>query len=307
MRIFLTGASGLVGAAFARVAGAAGNEVTGTVFRQEGRIPGLARSIRLDLTDAADTTAALREADPEVIVNCAAVAEPPACLADPEGSAALNVRLPEFLARHGVRLIHLSSEQVFDGARPAPFTVGDAPRPLNLYGAQKLAGEQAVLATAPEHAAVVRLPLLTGDSANRRRSLHERLFLDWMEGRTPRLFTDEFRQTCSARNVAGMMLALCRRSDIRGLRHWAGAELLSRHEIGWRMREHFRLGEAVAPLVEVTRAGQAAVAATRPACLALAVEPLATELGLTPQNFAAQLAELTVPPAAAVWYRKHCP
>jgi dTDP-4-dehydrorhamnose reductase len=307
MRIFVTGASGMVGAAFVRAARAAGHEVAGTVFRQPAAIPGLTRSWVLDLTDAAATGAVLRAADPEVIVNCAAVAEPAACLADPAGSAALNVRLPELLARHGVRLIHLSSEQVFDGAQKTPFTVNDTPRPLNLYGKQKLAGERAVLATAPERSVVVRLPLLTGDSATRQRSLHERLLLDWREGRVPRLFTDEYRQTCSAANVAGLLLALCARDEVCGLRHWAGAELLSRHEIGRRMRAHFRLGEAVAPLVAVERAAQPAVATTRPACLALAAEPLTHELGLTQQDFAAQLAELTVPPAIAAWHRENCP
>jgi dTDP-4-dehydrorhamnose reductase len=82
--------------------------------------------------------------------------------------------------------------------------------------------------------------------------------------------------------------------------------LISRHEIGRRMREYFRLDESVAPLVAVERAAQPAVAAVRPACLALAVEPLAHELGLTPQGFAAQLAELTVPPAIAAWHRDNC-
>ena len=163
-----------------------------------------------------------------------------------------------------------------------------------------------MLGAAPARSVVVRLPLLTGDSANRRRSLHERLLLDWMEGRTPRLFADEYRQTCSAANVAGLMVALCKRNDVCGLRHWAGAELLSRDEIGRRMRAHFRLGEAVAPLVAVERSALPAVAAVRPACLALAAEPLARELGLTPQSFAAQLAELTVPPAIVAWHRGNC-
>jgi dTDP-4-dehydrorhamnose reductase len=79
--------------------------------------------------------------------------------------------------------------------------------------------------------------------------------------------------------------------------------LLSRHEIGWRIQAHFGLDEATAPLVAVTRAELPAAAATRPACLALATAPLAAELGLTPQGFAAQLAELTVPPACTAWYR----
>lgn len=307
MRIFLTGASGLVGAAFARTAGVAGHEITGAVHRFTGDIPGLARKVMLDLTDPAALAAALAAARPDVIVNAAAVAEPPACVADPVGSEKLNVQLPAALARHaaatGARLIHLSSEQVFDGARYTPFATTDAPRPLNLYGEQKLAGEQAVLAAAPGAAVIVRLPLLTGDSANRQRSLHERLFQDWQAGRTPRLYTDEHRQTCSAAEVAAMILSLCGRPDLHGLRHWAGADLLTRHEIARRMRAHFQLGEADAPLLAVTRAETPAVSATRPACLALNLEPLRAELLRPLQTFADQLAELTVPPAAVAWHQ----
>lgn len=298
MRIFLTGASGLVGAAMARAAEAAGHEVIGTVWRQaQALVPGLARMEILDLTAPGAVEAALRTAQPDLIVNCAAVSEPGACLADPAGAEAMNVRLPEQLAQSGIRLIHLSSEQVFAGDRTTPHAPADEARPINLYGRQKLAGERAVLAAAPQRAVVVRLPLLMGDSFNRQRSLHERLLLDWKAGRTARLFTDEFRQTCSAANVAAVLLALVGRPEIAGVRHWAGAELLSRHEIGWRIRAHFRLDEQAAPIVAVTRADAPAAAATRPACLALAVEPLATELGLAPQPFAAQLAELTVPRA----------
>lgn len=307
MKILLTGASGLVGAAFARAAGAAGHELTGIVHRFAGPIPGLAHQLAVDLTDPAAVRAALAAAQPAVIVNCAAVAEPPACAADPAGSEKLNVQLPAALARHaaatGARLMHLSSEQVFDGARYAAHAVTEAPRPLNLYGEQKLASEQAVLAAAPGRAVVMRLPLLTGDSANRQRSLHERYFLDWQAGKTPRLYTDEHRQTCSATEVAAVLLALCARPDIHGLRQWAGADLLTRHEIARRMRAHFGLGETAAPLLAVTRAETPAVAATRPAYLALNLEPLRTELGRTPQSFAAQLAELTVPPAAAAWHQ----
>lgn len=298
MRIFLTGASGLVGAAVVRVAGNAGHEVVGTVWRQTQQlIPGLARMEIVDLRTVAAVQAAVRAARPDVIINCAAVAEPGACLADPAGAEALNVGLPAWLAQGGVRLVHLSSEQVFAGDRTAPYGPNDEARPINLYGRQKLAGERAALASAPERAVVVRLPLLTGDSFTRRRGLHERLLLDWQAGRTARLFTDEFRQTCTAANVAAVLLALAARPQITGLRHWAGAELLSRHEIGRRIRAHFRLDEAAAPIEAVTRAAEPAAAATRPACLALAVEPLATELGLTPQSFAAQLAELTIPQA----------
>lgn len=307
MRILLTGASGLVGAAVARRAAVDGHEVTGCVHRFAGHITGLARQVSVDLTDPAAVHEAALAARPEVIINCAAVAEPPACATDPAGSEKLNVQLPAWLAQHaaahGVRLIHLSSEQVFDGGRYSSYAITDTPRPLNLYGEQKLAGERAVLAAMPTRAVIVRLPLLTGDSANHQRSLHERYFMDWQAGRTPRLYTDEHRQTCSAGEVAAVLVALCARPDIHGLRHWAGADLLTRHEIARRMRAHFRLGETVAPLLAVTRAETPAVSATRPACLALNLEPLRTELARAPQSFAMQLAELTVPPSALAWHQ----
>lgn len=307
MRILLTGASGLVGAAFARGAGAAGHDVTGAVHLFAGEIAGVTRRVAVDLTEPAAVRAMLAAARPEVIVNCAAIAEPPACTADPVGSGKLNVQLPAELARQaaemGARLIHLSSEQVFDGTHYSAYAVTDAPRPLNLYGEQKLASERVVLSAAPGRAVVVRLPLLTGDSANRQRSLHERYFMDWQAGKTPRLYTDEHRQTCSAGEVAAVLLALCERPDIHGIRHWAGAELLTRHEIARRMRAHFRLGETAAPLLAVTRAETPAVSATRPACLALNLEPLRSELLRTPQPFAAQLEELTVPPTAVAWHQ----
>lgn len=304
MRIFLTGASGLVGAAVARAAEAAGHEVTGTVWRHaQVLVPGLARMVMVDLKVAEAVRNAVRAARPDVILNCAAVAEPGVCEADPAGAEIMNVRLPEWLAQTGARLVHVSSEQVFAGDRTTPYAPGDEPRPLNRYGRQKLAGERAALAAAPARTVVVRLPLLLGDSFTRQRSLHERLLLDWKAGRTARLFTDEFRQTCTAANAAAALLALAARSELTGLRHWAGAELWSRHEIGRRIREHFRLDPRVAPIAAVARAAEPAAAATRPACLALAVEPLATELALAPQAVPAQLAELTVPSALAAWHR----
>ena len=94
MRILLTGASGLVGAAVAHRAAAAGHEVTGCVHRFSGQITGLALQVTVDLTDPAAVRAAALAARPEVIINCAAVAEPPACVADPVGSEKLNVQLP---------------------------------------------------------------------------------------------------------------------------------------------------------------------------------------------------------------------
>jgi dTDP-4-dehydrorhamnose reductase len=306
MTILVAGASGLVGSAFVRAAARRGHRVIGFTHAHEGPLEGLTRRVRVDLTDEGATTSAVLDVFPEAIVNCAAVSVPERCEADPARAQALNVALPALLGRlaHHVsaRFVHLSSEQVFDGTRTTPYAAGDTPRPINLYARQKLASEQAVLSAAPAFATVLRLPLLMGNSPGGARSNHERLLADWAAGRTPRLFTDEFRQPCTAENVAEVILELCERNDTRGLFHWAGAELLSRHEMGRRIREHFRLTERQAPIEAVTRADNPAAVRSRQPCLAIDCAPLAGRLKVRPQSFAAQLEELHVPPAVRAWY-----
>ncbi len=296
MKILLTGASGLVGGNVAQIAAAHGHQVIGIVGRFTGELPGVSQRLSIDLTDEASLVSAFRTTAPDAIVNCAAISEPAQCDADPARSEAMNVALPSRLAQlareFDVRLLHLSTEQVFDGQRTTPYTTHDATHPINRYAAQKLASEQAVLAAAPQHSAIVRAPLLMGNSPGRRRSLHERLLADWAAGRTPKLYTDEFRQPCTAANLAEALIELLHRRDLCGVFHWAGAELLSRHEIGLRIRAHFNLSETAAPLVAITRAETPAVSPQRQPCLALDLEPLLSTLRTRPQTFAEQLPTL---------------
>ena len=98
------------------------------------------------------------------------------------------------------------------------------------------------------------------------------------------------------------MLEICERNDTRGLFHWAGTELLSRHEMGARIRDHFKLTAKQAPLQEVRRADSPDALRSRQACLALDCSPLTGRLKTRPQSFAAQLEELHVPAPVRAWY-----
>lgn len=305
MKILLTGASGLVGAAFAEAATRRGHHVLGIVGRASFTVPGLARKHALDLRNTAGVTALALEVFPDAIVNCAAISEPGSCDADPATAQALNVTLPATLARLAhhlsARFVHISTEQVFDGTRP-PYAVDDAPRPLNLYGRQKLESERQVQAAAPDFAVTLRAPLLTGNSLGGARSLHERLLADWAAGRTPRLYRDEIRQPCTAGNLAEVMVELCERLDFRGVLHWAGAEALSRVDLAKRIRTHFKLSPEAAPINEVDRADDPAASARRPADLTLDLKPLAGTLKTAIETFDAQLDQLVLPPPVRNWY-----
>lgn len=298
MKILLTGASGLVGGAFARQAAAAGHSITGVVGRWPTPLPGLARQIALDLQDEAAVDALVRREGPDWIVNAAAISEPAECEAKPDLAWRLNVALPELLARAaretGSRLMHLSTEQVFDGTRP-PYAVGDVRRAINLYARHKVEAEDVVLGAAPERTVVLRLPLLMGNSPGGRRSVHERLLMLWSAGKPAKLYRDEIRQTCTADSVARAMVEICGRSDLLGAFHWAGAEPVSRLEIGRRVREHFGLTEGRAPIVAVARQDDPAAAASRQADLSLDLRPMTGLLTTRPQTFDEALAELVRP------------
>jgi dTDP-4-dehydrorhamnose reductase len=98
-----------------------------------------------------DTIAAVLDAlAPEVIVNAGAYTNVDQAEAEPALAAAVNARAPAALARwaapRGVPLIQLSTDFVFGGAGEAPWREDDAPQPLSVYGATKLAGENEIRA-----------------------------------------------------------------------------------------------------------------------------------------------------------------
>jgi dTDP-4-dehydrorhamnose reductase len=291
MKIFVTGVSGLLGAAVARAATAAGHEVSGST----GAVPGVTRVVALDLESIASAMEVFANEPFDVLINCAAVAEPAVCAAQPERSQCLNVDLPtalaELCAKRGARLIHLSSEQVFDGEH-APYSIGDATRAINLYSRQKIASEQAVMAACPR-GAVVRAPLLLGNSLSERRSVHEKFFETWAAGKSVKLYRDEIRQVCTADNMAEALVELAGREDLRGVFHWAGSEPMSRWDLGLKMAAHF--GVSADRLQAMSRSDTPEVSATRPRDLALNLEPLLSELKTRPETVNEAIAKLARP------------
>jgi len=98
--------------------------------------------------------AAVHALRPALVINAAAWTAVDAAEAEPDAADRANHRGPGLLAaacrEHGAALIHVSTDYVFDGMKGAPYVETDPPCPTGVYGASKLAGEQAVLATLPE-------------------------------------------------------------------------------------------------------------------------------------------------------------
>ena len=101
-----------------------------------------------DLTVPAQLRSLVHSAAPNVILNAAAYTAVDRAESEPELAMAVNAHAPGILAeealRAGALLVHYSTDYVFDGSKTAPWVETDAPRPLSVYGASKLAGEEAI-------------------------------------------------------------------------------------------------------------------------------------------------------------------
>lgn len=302
MIVYLTGATGLAGAAIAEAVARRGHTVVGVSFRNEQTPPGLSKLLRYDLADEEKVTHSVLDHFPEVIINAAAISEPARCEKEPEVSRLVNVQLPTILARLAhhlsARLIHLSTDMVFDG-KSDHYRPDSPTAPTSLYGRHKLEAEKEVTRLASEFATIVRTTLLTGNSLGGRRSVHEKLFETWAAGRTTPLFDDEIRQPCLADNLADVVAEISERNDLFGLFHWAGAEEISRYEIGRRILAHFKLPEE---LVEKTSLRSDPAFADRPANLSLDIRGLTGKLKTQPLPFSEQLERLKVPVPFRSWY-----
>jgi dTDP-4-dehydrorhamnose reductase len=197
--------------------------------------PGLATQ-PLDLSDARSVEAALDATGALAVVHCAALADADACERDPDAARRLNVTACETLARacaaRGVRLVGVSTDQVFSGERSYRPEADEA-RPLSAYGRTKLEGEQAILGLG-QRAAVVRVALLSGRVHGPLPSCTESVAWALREGRPLRLFTDQHRTPIDPESVAQAIAALLHR-EAAGVFHLGGPERLSRHELGLRV------------------------------------------------------------------------
>lgn len=140
MTILVTGGSGQLAQALAE---AAGDRPVRVVGRPEFDFDRIAALPRL-----------LAEARPSLVVNAAAYTAVDRAESDAAAAWRANRDGPAVLAAWcgaaGIPLIHVSTDFVFDGSKGAPYTEDDAPNPTSVYGASKLAGEQAVLAACPQ-------------------------------------------------------------------------------------------------------------------------------------------------------------
>jgi dTDP-4-dehydrorhamnose reductase len=173
--------------------------------------------------DAAAVQGAFAELRPAVVIHTAYDMEDRATTYD----GAVNVA--RAAADVGARLIHLSTDVVFDGEKGAPYVEEDEPNPVTAYGRHKADAEPAVRAAHPQ-ALIVRTSLMYGGAEPGR---HERSAADPDSA----FFTDELRSPVHVGDLAAALLELAG-VERAGILHMAGADALSRYDFARLLAPH---------------------------------------------------------------------
>ena len=170
---------------------------------------------RVEILDAAAVEALFQRVRPEVVIHTAYR----------QDDTAVNSLGSENVARAsaaiGARLVHLSSDVVFDGRKGEPYVEEDSVSPVTEYGASKAEAERRVAAIHPD-ALVVRTSLIVGGAEPSKHELAAKGPATW--------FTNEIRSPVQVTDLAQALLELAE-LDVSGPLHVAGADGLSRAEL----------------------------------------------------------------------------
>ena len=209
---------------------------------------------RADIRDEQTVTQAVHAAMPDWVINCAAMTNVEACERDALAAFAANAGGARNVAMAaeacGARLIHVSTDYVFDGEKRSPYLEGDFPRPLNIYGSSKLAGEWAVRAAGDKHV-IVRTSGIYGLNACRGKGTNfvETMMKRAESGAATRVVTDEVLTPTFSVDLAHQIAVMIEHGVRGGVYHATNSGSCSWFEFA---REIFRHAGAAASPAAVT-------------------------------------------------------
>lgn len=219
--VWITGANGLIGSHLVQSA---------AKFAPQWRIRPVTRE-QFDLLNFAAVEREFKKDQPQLIIHCAAISVVADAQKNPALAQRVNVEITKFLSELAAekQFVFFSTDLIFDG-RKGDYLETDVLNPLTFYGETKAAAEKIVLQN-PRHL-VVRTSINGGISRAGNHTFNEQLFRALQQsGQGMKLFTDEFRCPIPAAVTARAVWELAHK-NCAGIFHVAGAEKLSRYQIG---------------------------------------------------------------------------
>ena len=278
-RILITGASGLLGINIAlQLSGK--HQVTGVVYSQ--KLEGVPfNPVQADLSEPMEVASVVKQVSPELIINCAAMADVDACENSPEDAVRINTLLPEQLAilaqKTDMKFLHISTDAVFDGIEGG-YVEDDLPNPLSVYARSKHEAEIAVQLAYP-HALIARVNFY-GFSLTGKRSLAEFFLYNLAAGSTMKGFTDVHFCPLLVQDLGEILVRMIEASSA-GIYHVVSPEGISKYDFGVQIAQAFDLNEK---LISPSSIADSNLQAQRSPNLTLRIDKLIHDLGITPPS-----------------------
>src|SRR5437762_6814626 len=210
MKIVIIGAGGRLGAALVRE------------YRDRFEVAGFNRA-QFDLSNLDRVRKKVRGTNFDVLINAAAFTNVDLCETERDRAFMINGEVPgvvaEICREKGAKLIHFSTDYVFDGEKRAPYTEEDEAKPISVYGASKLAGEKNVLAAGGGHL-VVRVSWVFGPD---RPSFVDSMVKHAQEHEKVDAIADKFSAPTYTLDIAEMLPRFFNRESAGGVLHFANA------------------------------------------------------------------------------------
>jgi dTDP-4-dehydrorhamnose reductase len=208
VKVIITGAAGQVGRALLKSVPATSTAI------------GLTRA-QLDIGDAQAVMNAVQSEQPDLIISAGAYTAVDKAESEPQAAERANCDGPRNLAlaarATGARLVHISTDFVFDGLASRPYRTDGATHPQSTYGRTKLGGEEGVLQVLPDSSVVLRTAwVYAADGSNFVRTM---LRLMGSKGHV-RVIADQVGTPTAAGGLAEVIWALANRPQLTGIHHW---------------------------------------------------------------------------------------
>lgn len=274
-RILIVGAGGQLGQTFRQ---ALSNQEK-VVFKS---------SADLDVLDADKFESVVKTLQPEAVINCSGYTAVDTAEAEKEQAFELNARAPEMMARiaarHDARLVHFSTDYVFDGMGNKPYVESDQAQPINVYGASKLEGEERILALKEAHL-IFRVSWLYSPFG---KNFFKTMLRLSSEGTSLKVVNDQMASPTYAGDLVQAVLHLLRvNQKVPGLYHFTNSGLASWFDFA------DEIIKPVRPEIDISavQTGYFKTAAKRPRYSKLDTSKYTSVSGFTPRNWKAALAE----------------
>lgn len=283
-RVLVMGSNGLLGQKVAEmlVRGTSAVITLSSLEEVPVRVMEPAVYVKADMTSKKEVRQLVAQAEPDVIINCAAMTNVDACETERELAWKVNVggieNIIEASRRTDATVVHVSSDYVFDG-KTGPYTEEDRPEPLSYYGKTKLAGENALLSSGIKFL-IARTMVLYGFATGVKANFVLWLIQSLESGTAVRIVDDQFGNPTLADDLA---YGLIRGVELgkTGIFNIAGRDIVSRFEFAQKIARGFGFDEALITPVKTAQLRQPAHRPLKSGLITLKAE---VELGIHPST-----------------------